>query len=182
MSWTRFRVAVRCLGVVLAVLFGAAMVVYQFCPADTHASSTKPERVKNKAPGDCAACHRGDKVLPANHAATATMDGKGCNKCHKEGKTSLRGKIPLSHTHDLNGVTCEKCHGAGEPPKAVMTDQCLGCHGTPEGLAKKTQAVKPNPHNNPHQGTSLDCDVCHHQHTKSENYCRQCHMFKYVVP
>jgi cytochrome c oxidase cbb3-type subunit 3 len=33
----------------------------------------------------------------------------------------------------------------------------------------------PNPHTSPHYGTELDCNLCHRQHAKSENYCAQCH-------
>jgi hypothetical protein len=28
----------------------------------------------------------------------------------------------------------------------------------------------------------LDCGLCHHQHSKSENFCSQCHGWKYLVP
>jgi RecJ-like exonuclease len=170
-------------GVVFALLFCAVIFAHQFGPEVTSAaSSAKPERMKNQAAGNCAGCHGADRALPSNHVATSTMNGKACRTCHKEGKSLLRTKIPLSHTHDLNGVSCEKCHGPGKPSGPVMTEQCLTCHGTADDVAKKTSAVKPNPHNNPHQGTSLDCDLCHHMHIKSENYCSQCHMFKYNVP
>ncbi|MBW2098891.1 MAG: cytochrome c3 family protein [Deltaproteobacteria bacterium] len=35
--------------------------------------------------------------------------------------------------------------------------------------------MDPNPHNSPHYGADLDCNFCHHQHSKSENFCAQCH-------
>jgi hypothetical protein len=40
-----------------------------------------------------------------------------------------------------------------------------------------------NPHENRHYGTEADCNLCHHQHKKSENFCLPCHQrFDFVVP
>jgi hypothetical protein len=169
-------------GATCLLLCCAVVLFGQICPELLCAAPTKPQQMKGAAAGDCSACHGAEKVLPANHVATATMDAKACSTCHRKGKSSLKGKIPADHTHRLNGVSCEKCHGSGGAPQPVMTEQCLTCHGTAESVAQKTSLVKPNPHNNPHLGTSLDCDLCHHQHAKSENYCSKCHMYKYVVP
>ena len=62
-------------------------------------------------------------------------------------------------------------------------DKCVSCHGPTEGLAQKTKEIKPtNPHTSPHYGTELDCNLCHHQHTRSEDFCGQCHSFKFKTP
>lgn len=68
-------------------------------------------------------------------------------------------------------------------PEPVEMSQCVTCHGATAKLAEKTKDIKPsNPHTSPHYGTDLDCNLCHHQHAKSENYCVQCHKFDFVVP
>ena len=141
-----------------------------------------PKLLPKAKAGDWGACHGKDKVLPDNHPDTKTMNGKGCLACHKEGKMSLVGKMPGSHVHQLAGVNCASCHGKGKP-EAVAMDKCVACHGSTAKLAEKTAKVKPeNPHTSPHYGTELDCNLCHHQHAKSENYCNQCHSFGFKVP
>jgi hypothetical protein len=83
----------------------------------------------------------------------------------------------------LAGLDCTKCHGKTKKPEAATMEQCVACHGPAAKLAEKTQTVKPkNPHTSPHYGTELDCNLCHHQHAKSENYCNQCHQFDFKVP
>jgi hypothetical protein len=111
------------------------------------------------------------------------MGYKDCIGCHEKGAPQkLEGKLPGSHLHHLRGVTCEKCHGKTAKPEEVKMKQCLTCHDA-DKLAEKTAEVKPeNPHTSPHYGTSLDCNLCHHQHAKSENYCAQCHKYDFVVP
>jgi hypothetical protein len=110
------------------------------------------------------------------------MQWKDCQACHSEGKMSLLGKIPASHVHLLSGVNCAACHGAGKPEPVAM-EKCVSCHGPTAKLAEKSAGVKPsNPHISPHYGTDLDCNLCHHQHAKSENYCLQCHKFDFKVP
>lgn len=132
---------------------------------------------------DCAACHGKDKVLPDNHPAVKNMNWKGCLGCHKEGKMSLVGKITGSHIHGLSGVNCDGCHGKADKPQALAMAQCVSCHGSTAKLAEKTANVKPeNPHFSHHYGTDLECNMCHHQHAKSENYCNQCHSFGFKVP
>lgn len=143
-----------------------------------------PKRAAKAKPGDCAACHGAEKVLSDGHEATKDMMYDGCLECHGgTGKESLRTKIPSGHIHQLRGITCEKCHGKTKQQEELTMDQCIACHGDTEKLAEKTSAVKPaNPHTSPHYGTSLDCNVCHHQHKKSENFCSQCHKFDFAVP
>jgi hypothetical protein len=52
-----------------------------------------------------------------------------------------------------------------------------------EKVSAATASVKPtNPHNSPHYGKNADCNLCHHQHEKSENYCTQCHKFDFKLP
>ncbi len=140
-----------------------------------------PKKVKTSQPGNCALCHGKDKVLPAGHADTRKMNNQGCKECHVD-SLRLAGKFPSSHTHALSGVSCEKCHGKTKKPEEVPMSQCVTCHN-PDKLVEKTAKVKPeNPHTSPHYGNSLDCNLCHHQHRKSEDYCAQCHKFNYVVP
>lgn len=143
----------------------------------------EPKKVSTAKPGDCATCHESKKVLPQSHGDTKDMNYGGCIPCHpKTGNGTLRTKMPGSHTHNLAGVTCEKCHGKAEKQEAPEMKQCLTCHN-PEKLVEKTAKIKPeNPHTSPHYGSSLDCNLCHLQHGKSENYCNQCHQFNFVVP
>jgi hypothetical protein len=133
--------------------------------------------------GNCAACHKTEKTLPADHTDTKAMTYKDCLECHdRAGPQKLEGKLPGSHIHGLNGVTCAKCHGETNKPAAVEMDQCTICHDAKK-LAAETAGLKPeNPHTSPHYSTSLDCNLCHHQHGKSENYCSQCHNFAFTVP
>lgn len=142
-----------------------------------------PKKVTAAKAGDCAACHENEKVLPAGHASTKNMSGEGCLPCHqKNSRTSLRSKIPGSHIHKLAGVTCEKCHDKAKDQDAVEMTQCIACHNQAK-LVEKTAKVKPeNPHTSPHYGANLDCNLCHHQHGKSENYCNQCHNYSFTTP
>ena len=141
-----------------------------------------PKNVATAKAGDCAACHGAQKVLPGDHKDTKSMTYKDCLECHDKTGSSLAGKMPASHAHNLSGVTCIKCHGKVKKPQEVNMKQCVTCHNT-DKLAEKTAKVKPHsPHESPHYGKTLDCNVCHHQHKKSENFCSQCHKFDYVVP
>jgi len=142
-----------------------------------------PKALRKAKAGDCAACHGKDKVLPDSHPVTKDMNWKACLGCHKEGKMSLVGKITGSHIHGLSGTDCAGCHGKTKKPNAVAMAKCVSCHGSTAKLAEKTAGVKPdNPHTSPHYGTNLECNMCHHQHAKSENYCSQCHSFAFKVP
>lgn len=133
--------------------------------------------------GECAACHGQDKVLPEKHADTKEMNREACKACHTKDAMNLTGKMPGSHVHQLAGINCEKCHGKTKKPEALTMEQCVACHGSTAKLAEKTKDIKPsNPHTSPHYGTELDCNLCHHQHAKSENYCAQCHKFDYKIP
>ena len=149
----------------------------------SQAVSAAPKLLPKAKAGDCGACHGKEKVLPDKHPDTKAMNWAGCKACHNEGKMSLVGKLPGGHVHQLTGVTCTSCHGTAKAPEAIGMDKCVACHGPTEKLAEKTAKVKPeNPHTSPHYGTTLDCNLCHHQHAKAENFCSQCHKFDFKVP
>ncbi|WP_224981676.1 cytochrome c3 family protein [Geomonas agri] len=91
--------------------------------------------------------------------------------------------LPGKNYHSLANITCEQCHGKDHEREVPTMEQCVACHGSTIQLAEKTKGVKPrNPHISPHYGTELDCNFCHHQHAKSENYCLQCHAFGFKTP
>ena len=78
--------------------------------------------------------------------------------------------------HVARGVACEVCHGKDmNNPSYPDEKTCTQCHSK-ESVAKKSAALKPNPHAAPHNG---DCSLCHMMHERTENYCAQCHDFKY---
>ena len=133
--------------------------------------------------GECAGCHGQDKKLPHAHPHTKAMNLQSCKKCHTKENRDIRAKLPGSHYHLLADIKCEQCHGKSSKPEVPTMEQCIACHGSTTKLAEKTKGVKPrNPHTSPHYGTELDCNFCHHQHTKSENYCLQCHTFGFKTP
>jgi hypothetical protein len=90
----------------------------------------------------------------------------------------------LGKLHAQKGVKCAQCHGKAKTPGPVSMEKCVSCHGDTAKLAQKTANAKPrNPHENRHYGTEADCNLCHHQHKKSENFCLPCHeRFDFVVP
>ena len=96
-----------------------------------------------------------------------------------KGKDGDLGKL-----HASMGIECTQCHGNVKKPEAVPMGKCVSCHGPTEKLAGKTANTKPrNPHENRHYGTEADCNLCHHKHKKSENFCLPCHQrFDFVVP
>jgi DnaJ-class molecular chaperone len=142
----------------------------------------QPKRLEQTRPGDCTACHGEQKVLPPNHVDTRTMQDSGCTECHQRNARPLRGILPLGHKHMLNEITCRDCHEKGTSYKALTPGQCLSCHGSYEEVARQTARSDPNPHNSPHYGKEQDCDLCHRQHARSENFCAQCHEWKLTVP
>jgi hypothetical protein len=145
--------------------------------------SPAPKQLLEAKPSDCAACHETKSPLPKDHPPTAALSLKGCQDCHAKGSpTTLKGKLPLSHVHQLSGAACSKCHADPKQPEPVAFAECLTCHSA-ENVSAATAEIKPtDPHSSPHFGKSADCNLCHHQHEKSENYCSQCHNFKFDVP
>lgn len=151
----------------------------------SQAAWAAPQLTKSKAKGgDCAACHDKAKMLPDKHVDTKTMNLEACKTCHSKKGIILAGKLPGSHYHRLAEVSCVECHGEAETPQALTMEQCVACHGSTLKLADKTKEVHPtNPHTSPHYGTELDCNICHHQHTKSEVLCVECHKkFNFKAP
>lgn len=145
------------------------------------APAAEPQRLSTAQGGECAACHGAESKIPTGHVDIKDMDLKQCLGCHGKDDPSLANTLPLNHSHLLGGVSCAACHGDADPPEFVDTDQCLSCHKA-EGLVAATKDVEEaNPHNS-HYGPELDCDVCHHAHAESENFCNQCHEFKFVIP
>jgi hypothetical protein len=89
----------------------------------------------------------------------------------------------LGKLHAASGVKCAQCHENVKKPEGVSMEKCLTCHGDSKALAARTANAKPrNPHESRHYGTEADCNLCHHQHRKSENFCLQCHKFNFQVP
>jgi Cytochrome c3 len=88
----------------------------------------------------------------------------------------------LAHVHQTKGLNCAACHADPKNPEPVEADTCMRCHN-PEKVAAATEKMAPaNPHNSPHYGKQADCNLCHHQHEKSEDYCAKCHKFNFNVP
>ena len=139
----------------------------------------EPKKMEGVVPGECGVCHGSEKVLPVGHVDTKGMAGAACKECHK-GATSLRGKMPLSHSHQLNGVSCADCHGITKPAKPPEQKKCFSCHADYKKVTIQTDKTLPPPHDS-HMG-DLDCGLCHRQHSRSENFCSQCHEWKYLVP
>jgi hypothetical protein len=94
---------------------------------------------------------------------------------------SETGKPFLSKHKKYAELTCKDCHPAPTPER-LRTEQCLSCHGSLEEVAGATKNSDPDPHNSPHYGPGLDCDLCHHEHSVSENFCSQCHEWELIVP
>jgi Cytochrome c3 len=133
---------------------------------------------------DCVGCHGGSSPLPQSHPNIAGKTFRDCDTCHAPGTAQqLSGKMPLFHQHILSGLTCASCHTDPKAPELTAADVCMGCHN-PEKVSTTTANMKPaNPHNSRHYGKKADCNICHHQHEKSENYCSQCHSnFNFKVP
>jgi hypothetical protein len=78
-------------------------------------------------------------------------------------------------------LTCNDCH-LTTAPEPLTTEQCLSCHGSLKEVAEATKNLDPDPHKSPHYGPGLDCDLCHHEHSTSENFCAQCHEWELIVP
>ena len=86
----------------------------------------------------------------------------------------------LAKKHTVAGILCEGCHKEGTSKEQVTTAVCIQCHGDRAKLGEQTQKVIPNPHDS-HVG-DVECELCHHAHKPSENYCGNCHEFGYKVP
>lgn len=167
-----------CKGALILLLAIAGIVGAQ----SVAAAPSQAKRLTGIAATDCKSCHGGAKLLPDKHANIAGMTWEQCRGCHDSPTKSLRKKLPLSHTHLLAGNTCQDCHGNAQAPAALASDQCLSCHGSREAVVKLTKHLPHNPHTSPHYGPDLDCDACHRQHARSENFCAECHHWEMSVP
>ena len=89
----------------------------------------------------------------------------------------------LADKHVAKGLQCAVCHGPDQKNlQEPTTETCTACHNV-KVLVAKTKNVKPqNPHVSPHYQDQLECTNCHHMHEASENFCAQCHDFKFNVP
>lgn len=139
-----------------------------------------PKRQPGVAATQCATCHGKEKVLPAGHAEIRKAKAGSCGDCHT-GETALRAKLPLSHRHALAGVTCADCHGKGRPEAKAKPEACVRCHEMDALIARTAQAKDHNPHADQH-GYAANCNLCHHQHKPSKNYCLTCHSYNWPVP
>lgn len=84
--------------------------------------------------------------------------------------------------HVAKGVTCESCHGKGMAVEYPSIEQCTTCHN-PDQVEKATaKAGQQNPHRSPHYGNTMDCVLCHTQHSETQDGCGSCHDFKFQVP
>jgi len=90
------------------------------------------------------------------------------------------GPTFLSDKHKVAGIGCGDCHNGNPPKELAPTEVCTKCHGDQAKLANRTQKVIPNPHES-HLG-EVKCELCHHAHKPSENYCSTCHEFNFKVP
>ncbi len=181
--------SLQALSIVLVSTSFTALIIAGCSLTIVASSSDQPKKFEDAKPGDCTACHGNTTVLPAGHDNTIDMGLSQCDTCHKANSNKgdkkapvIRGKIPLGHLHLLSDVSCTDCHGTSGPAAALTRQECYSCHDSLEEIISRTEAVIPNPHDN-HYGET-DCDLCHKQHTKPENFCNQpgCHNYDYVVP
>lgn len=116
-------------------------------------------------------------------ALTMFLCGLCTASSHAAAAAQTEGR-DLGTLHAAADVACAECHGETEKTAEVSMMRCLECHGETTELAERTADVKPvNPHQNRHYGTEADCNLCHHQHKKSENFCFPCHnRFDFMVP
>jgi hypothetical protein len=162
---------------ILILVLGLLITVSIVFGADRGGKTTWAKGVK---PGDCHVCHGENVKLPDGHPNTEDMMFPDCKQCHTKQKNQLETKILLSHIHNLSGITCSQCHEMNKFKRKITSKQCIACHGDYNTLADITKDADPNPHKS-HQG-KLDCNLCHHQHVKSVNYCSQCHEWPLNVP
>lgn len=90
----------------------------------------------------------------------------------------------LIDKHKKAGVACKDCHKESSSQKQVPMAVCYQCHGEQIKLAERTQKVIPNPHNSHIDALmgDLKCELCHHVHKPSEDYCGKCHDYGFMVP
>ena len=164
------------------LIIGSFLLFTISCSVSEMKESPAAKAPASPKPGDCTSCHEDKKVLPDDHVDTKGMAGSECDSCHGSKENSLWTKIPLSHLHQLKGVSCKECHEDPASPEPADTAVCQKCHGDIGALIKAASELQINPHYSPHDGKISDCNKCHHVHKSSVNYCAGCHGMKYKVP
>ena len=84
----------------------------------------------------------------------------------------------LADRHANYNADCASCHVNGAPAAGAVVEAktCLSCHQSYEALAKRTAAIKPNPHAS--HLLDIDCADCHKGHAASQAVCSGCHKFQ----
>ena len=168
--------------IILRFVSGVFLLFLISCSVSEISETASDKAPTSPKPGDCIACHEGKEVIPGGHVDIKKMMSDECGACHEPGPSSLRGKIPLSHTHYLDGITCKGCHEDPASAKAADMKVCQTCHSDPAALIEAASELEINPHFSPHEGKISDCNKCHHMHKSSENNCAHCHGLDYKVP
>ena len=121
-----------------------------------------------------------------------------CGTCHvmEKNVSSYMNSNHLDNVHFQAGVQCKDCHDYpvsaeiasgvnflvgnysvgpdGELLKVEYDDQmCLDCHISDEFMARATDFLFRNPHDN-HNG-ELECRTCHMSHEAQIDFCSSCH-------
>ena len=79
-----------------------------------------------------------------------------------------------SDKHLAQGLECSACHGEG-PKKPVTGAKCLECHESFDNVAKRTQDMEPNLHDNHQSMQGISCTECHKGHHPDVVFCQPCH-------
>ena len=119
-----------------------------------------------------------DEVEAAGKAPAATTNAaapKPTSPAQDAGADSA-----VSELHVAAGLECASCHGPAEQKAPVESDRCLECHTSFEEVAKRTVALKPNPHANHYVETGVaECVGCHHGHQPRTLLCTECHTVRF---
>ncbi len=130
---------------------------------------------------DCVVCHSwkpGSRFsVPGSSKSLGVLSADDM-KLEQSIFTSWSGGPYLDALHGKANIICSQCHGSvmPQPDTTVENGVCLGCHGSLESLAKKTEPkdfADRNPHKS-HLG-DINCVVCHKGHTVSTVICLDCH-------
>jgi len=129
--------------------------------------------LSNTSPAFCGTCHVMDKnvssYMNSNHLDNVHFQaGVQCKDCHD---------YPVSAEIDsgVNFLVGNYSVGPdGELLKVEYDDQmCLDCHISYPFMARATDYLFRNPHNN-HNG-ELECRTCHMSHEAQIDFCSSCH-------
>ncbi len=129
--------------------------------------------LSNTSPEFCATCHvmqpNVTSYLTSNHMDNIHQQANvECKDCHDY---TLKAEI----TSGIKFLTGNYTVGTdGElSPVSYTNTMCLECHISNEYVAKQTDFLLRNPHDN-HNGM-LSCKTCHISHGEQIDYCSQCH-------